>query len=358
LETKYFVSNQPFTLEIGQTLDQLTIAYTTEGKLNKQQNNVLWVCHALTGSAHATDWWSGLIGPGKLFDPEHYYIVCANVLGSHYGSTSALSANPNTGQQYLHSFPTITVRDIVNGFDMLRKHLNISTIHTCIGGSLGGQQALEMAIMWAGSIQNLILIATNAQFSPWGIAFNETQRMAIMADPTWAEQHERAGSNGLKIARAIALLSYRNYQTYAITQQRSNEPLDKNFRAATYQHYQGQKLVNRFNAFSYFALTQIMDSHDVGRGRAAVADVLAQITARTLVLGIESDVLFPISEQKFLAQHIPNAQLEIIDSLYGHDGFLIENQLLTKVIYNWQSNAPSNNHLQELQQNLLNFTEN
>lgn len=347
-DTKFFHSKEPFHFEIGATLPEITLAYTTSGRLNADGSNVLWVCHALTGSADVLDWWSGLVGPGKLFDPEDYFIVCANVLGSHYGSSSALSVNPATGRQYLHQFPLITIRDIVNAFALLRSHLNIQKIHTCIGGSLGGQQAIEMAIMWPNIIENLILIASNAQFSPWGIAFNETQRMAIMADPTWQQDHEKAGLEGLKIARAIALLSYRNYQTYAITQQRSQEPLNKQFRAATYQHYQGEKLVNRFNAFSYFALTQIMDSHDVGRGRASVAEVLQSIPTRTLVLGIESDVLFPISEQKFLAKYMPNAQLEIIDSLYGHDGFLIENQLLTKVIYNWQSNAP----------NRLNFSEN
>jgi homoserine O-acetyltransferase/O-succinyltransferase len=338
MDLKYYHYNQPFELEIGEVLPEITLAYTTLGKLNADRSNVIWICHALTGSADVADWWSGIVGNGKLYDPEHQFIICANVLGSHYGSTSALSINPNTNQPYYHNFPFISVRDIVNSFYLLAKHLNISKINTCIGGSLGGQQALEMAIMFPDLIENLILVATNAQFSPWGIAFNETQRMAIASDPTWLNNEENAGIAGLKIARAIALLSYRNYQTYSITQQRSNEPLDRKFRAATYQHYQGEKLVSRFNAFSYWTLTCIMDSHDVGRGRGKVIDVLNQIRAKTLVLGIESDVLFPINEQQFLAKHIPNAKLEIIDSLYGHDGFLIENQLLTKVISIWQRN--------------------
>jgi homoserine O-acetyltransferase/O-succinyltransferase len=335
---KYLEHKQPFELEIGTILPEITIAYTTLGAINATQSNVVWVCHALTGSADVADWWSGLVGDGKLFDPAEYFIICANVLGSHYGSTSAISINPASGQPYYQDFPFISVRDIAKSFHLLCKHLNISNIHTCIGGSLGGQQAVEMAIMYPDLIENLILIATNAQFSPWGIAFNETQRMAIASDPTWADKADNAGQAGLKIARAIALLSYRNYQTYSITQQRSNEPLDRQFRAATYQHYQGEKLVSRFNAFSYWTLTCIMDSHDVGRGRGDVKDVLSKITANTLVLGIESDVLFPINEQQFLAKHIPNARLEIIDSLYGHDGFLIENQLLTKVIRTWQVN--------------------
>jgi homoserine O-acetyltransferase/O-succinyltransferase len=338
MHLKYFKYNKPFKLEIGETLPEITLAYTTIGKLNEAKNNVVWVCHALTGSADVADWWSGIVGEGKLFDPNEHFIVCANVLGSHYGSTSALSINPKTNTPYFHDFPFISVRDIANSFYLLCNHLQISEINTCIGGSLGGQQAVEMAIMFPDLIQNLILVATNAQFSPWGIAFNETQRMAIAADPTWLNYDENAGQAGLKIARAIALLSYRNYQTYSITQQRSNEPLDRKFRAATYQHYQGEKLVSRFNAFSYWTLTCIMDSHDVGRGRGTVKDVLKTIKAKTLVLGIESDVLFPINEQEFLANNITDAKLEVIDSLYGHDGFLIENQLLTKAIRTWQNN--------------------
>ncbi len=335
---KYFHYKQAFELEIGDILPEITLAYTTLGTLNSQRDNVVWVCHALTGSADVAEWWSGIVGSDKLFDPEEYFIICVNVLGSHYGSTCALSTNPASGQPYYHDFPFITIRDIVKAFKLLADDLEINQIQVCIGGSLGGQQAVEMAIMFPNLIQDLILIATNAQFSPWGIAFNETQRMAIAADPSWEQSQERAGAAGLKIARAVALLSYRNYQTYSITQQRSNEPLDKKFRAATYQHYQGDKLVSRFNAFSYWTLTQIMDSHDVGRGRNSVTDVLGTIKAKTLVLGIESDVLFPFNEQEFLAKHIPNAVLERIDSLYGHDGFLIENQLLTKVIKTWRKN--------------------
>ena len=338
MHLKYFKYSKPFTLEIGEVLPEITVAYTTLGTLNEAKNNVVWVCHALTGSAEVGDWWSGLVGEDKLFDPAEYYIVCANVLGSHYGSTSALSINPKTDRAYFHDFPFISIRDIVKSFELLCNHLNINKINTCIGGSLGGQQAVEMAIMYPDLIENLVLIATNAQFSPWGIAFNETQRMAIAADPTWENNNEYAGKDGLKIARAVALLSYRNYQTYSITQQRSNEPLDRKFRAATYQHHQGEKLESRFNAFSYWTLTCIMDSHDVGRSRGDVKEVLQTIKANTLVLGIESDVLFPINEQQFLAKHIPKAKLEIIDSLYGHDGFLIENQLLTKVIRTWQCN--------------------
>ena len=226
-------------------------------------------------------------------------------------------------------------RDYGIGAQILRD-LGISKIKTCVGGSLGGQQAVEWAISQPELIENLILIATNAQHSPWGIAFNESQRMSIEVDPTWTESHPLAGINGMKAARATALISYRNYETYGVTQARREEGLDKTYRAVTYQRYQGEKLAQRFNAFSYYVLSQVMDSQDVGRGRGGVINALGQIKAKTLVMGIKSDALFPINEQEFLAKHIPDATFQALDSLYGHDGFLIENELITKAIKIWQ----------------------
>ncbi|MCY7352321.1 MAG: homoserine O-acetyltransferase [Cytophagaceae bacterium] len=335
-DSQTFHSTEPFALEGGASLPELTLAYHTYGQLNADRSNVVWICHALTGSSDAADWWSGLVGEGKLFDPRQHFIVCANVPGSSYGSTSALSVNALTGQPFYRDFPLVTVRDVVRAFDRLRDHLGVTRIQTCIGGSLGGQQALEWAISQVDLIENLILVATNAQMSPWGVAFNEAQRMAIAADATWPERHPEAGRAGLKAARAVALLSYRNYETYHITQSRQGEDTLDNFRATTYQQYQGEKLARRFNAFAYWALSKLMDSHDVGRGRGGMEVALSQIKARTLVLGIRSDVLFPMSEQHFLAKHIPGAEFTEIDSLYGHDGFLIENELMTKAIRVWQ----------------------
>ncbi len=326
----------PFTLEAGGVLPEVELAYQALGKINSDCSNVVWICHAFTGSQDVADWWQGLVGRGKLFDPDSCFIICVNVLGSHYGSTGPLSINPTTGEPYFHDFPTITIRDIVNSFDLLREHLGIHKIKTCVGGSLGGQQAVEWAISQPELIENLILIATNAQHSPWGIAFNESQRMAIEVDPTWPERSVTAGLNGMKAARATALISYRNYETYEVTQARRDEGLDKPYRAVTYQRYQGEKLSQRFNAFSYYVLSQVMDSQDVGRGRGGVINALSQIKAKTLVMGIKSDALFPINEQAFLAKHIPGATFQALDSLYGHDGFLIENELITKAIKVWQ----------------------
>lgn len=337
LQTFYYP--HPFSLESGEQLPELQVAYMTWGALNPERTNVIWICHALTGSADAADWWSGLVGEGKLFDPTHYFIVCANVLGSNYGSTNPLSINPHTGKPYYHAFPTITIRDIVKSFDLLREHLTINGIDTCVGGSLGGQQALEFAILRPTLIKKLILMATNAVMSPWGIAFNESQRMAIACDPTWKENRPDAGLTGMKTARAIALLSYRNYETYALTQQRNREGLKEDFRASTYQRYQGEKIAQRFNAFSYNVLTRVMDTHDVSRGRDGIVRTLQQVKARTLIVAISSDVLFPPAEQQGLARYIPGAKYIEINSLYGHDGFLIENEAIKQAIQDWDLSA-------------------
>ncbi|HKZ37099.1 MAG TPA: homoserine O-acetyltransferase, partial [Chryseolinea sp.] len=269
---------------------------------------------------------------GRFFDPREYFIICANVLGGCYGSTGPLSINPKTGKSYYHSFPTVTNRDVVQAFDLLRKELQLNTVHTLIGGSLGGQQVLEWAIQQPDVFQHIIPIATNANHSPWGIAFNEAQRMAIEGDATWKENDQRAGLEGLKAARAIGMLSYRYYGTYNQTQAEKNSETIHDFRAATYQRYQGQKLANRFNAFTYWGLSNMMDSHNVGRNRTGVEHALKTIKARTLVVGIDSDILFPLQEQKFLADNIPDASLEVMSSLYGHDGFLVEFEQLSSHI--------------------------
>ncbi|MCS7017806.1 MAG: homoserine O-acetyltransferase [Cytophagales bacterium] len=330
----------PFSLEQGTVLPELQIAYTTLGTLNTNADNVVWVCHALTGNADAASWWSGLIGQGCFFDPKQYFIVCANVIGSCYGSTGPLTVNPLTGSHYYADFPEVTIRDMVRAHELLRKHLNIKKIHTCIGGSLGGQQALEWAIMNPSLIEHLVIMASNAQHSPWGIAFNEAQRMAIYADPTWCEPRPDAGLNGLKAARAMALLSYRNYEAYQLRQQETSHDKLTGFKAASYVQYQGEKLTKRFNAIAYVRLSQAMDSHNIARGRGEVPEVLASICAQTLVIGISSDILFPTIEQKLIAQHIPGATYQEIDSVFGHDGFLVEyEQIAAALKLFYQSNA-------------------
>ena len=328
----YLKIDRPIVLENGATLPELTIAYTTYGRLSDKQDNVIWICHALTANSEAHDWWSGLVGEGRLFDPERYYIVCANMLGSCYGSTGPQSIDPATGKLYGRSFPLVTVRDMVKCHRILQRHLGIERILLAMGGSMGGQQVLEWVIADPDLFDCVCLIATNALHSPWGIAFNEAQRMALAADPTFGSDDPDGGAAGLEAARAIGMLSYRSYATYQNTQrEESNEVLD-DFRASSYQRYQGLKLRKRFHPYAYYVLSKAMDSHNVGRGRGSVGKALKKVTAKTAVIGIETDILFPTQEQRFLAEKIPDAFLEIIESPYGHDGFLVEYEKIAAVI--------------------------
>jgi len=334
-----FNYEQPFTLESGEVLPRFNLVYGTAGTLNAAGDNVVWICHALTGNANPYEWWSGLVGEGKFYNPDEHFIVCANILGSHYGSTGPFSWNPKTDDRYYHDFPFVTVRDMVNALDLLREHLKISKIHTCIGGSLGGQQALEWAVMQPNLIEKLVLIATNAQHSAWGIAFNESQRMAIETDPTWKERRPDAGIQGMKTARSIALLSYRHYDIYTQKQTSPDHNKSDDFPASSYQRYQGEKLAKRFNAFSYWVLSKAMDSHNVGRGRGGAETALRQVRSKTLVLGISTDILFPVAEQRFLAQHIPGAVYAEMESIYGHDGFLVEYEALSQILKEFYEKA-------------------
>ncbi|TDE18718.1 homoserine O-acetyltransferase family protein [Dyadobacter psychrotolerans] len=335
-EQKTFRYPYTYSLELGRELPGFELAYTTYGTRNANDDNIVWVCHALTGNSNVTEWWDGLVGDGKYYDPAKYFIICVNVIGSAYGSTGPASINPKTQKPFYRDFPIITVRDVVGTLEILRQELQIKKINICIGGSLGGQQALEWAVEVPDLFDELILIASNALHSPWGVAFNESQRMAIEADPTFTDDNEEAGKMGMRAARSIALLSYRNYDTYNFTQARDNPDQIDDFRASSYQQYQGDKFVKRFNANAYWILSKIMDSHNVGRNRGGIVHALGMVKAKTLVLGIKSDLLFPLSEQQFLARHIPDAVFQEIDSLYGHDGFLIEYKQLTQVIKAWQ----------------------
>ncbi|GAB4184793.1 MAG: homoserine O-acetyltransferase [Thermoflexibacter sp.] len=339
VKTQFFHHRKSFELESGAVLPELQIAYHTYGELNAKKSNVVWVCHALTANADVADWWKGLVGEGFLINPEEYFIVCANILGSCYGTSSPTTHNIITNETYFMDFPQVTIRDMVKAHDLLRKHLGIEEIALCIGGSMGGQQAMEWAILQPHLFKKLVLLATNAQHSPWGIAFNESQRLAIYADSTWSERRHDAGQAGLSAARSIALLSYRNYQTYESRQsEETNEKID-DFKASSYQRYQGLKLVRRFNVLSYLTLSKAMDSHNVGRGRESKEKALHQIQAKTLVIGITSDILFPPFEQQFLAKHIPDAQYVEIDSPYGHDGFLVETEKISEVLKEFLSES-------------------
>ena len=323
-----FNYNEPFILESGVTLPGYHLAYTTHGKLNASKDNVVWIFHALTANSNPLEWWPGLAGDGKFFDPAKYFIICVNKPGSPYGSISPLSNNPETNQPYYHDFPVFTIQDMIKTYQQLKNHLGIRKIFIGLGGSTGGMQLLEWAIEEPELFDHIVPIATAAVLSPWAIAFNASQRMAIEADQTWLEKNPEAGQKGLSAARSIALLSYRQYNGYDITQPRDKAFVtlgkDVVYAADNYQRYQGLKLVNRFNAICYYRLSQSMDSHDVGRNRGGILSALKKITAKTLVIGIKSDVLYPINEQEYLQQNISGAQLLSIASDFGHDGFLLE----------------------------------
>ena len=332
LSYKTFTYNHPFELESGAVLAGYHLAYTTHGVLNENKDNVVWIFHALTANSDPAEWWAGLVGAGRLFDPAIYFIVCVNMPGSCYGSISPLDINRATGAPFYHDFPFFTTRDMVAAYKPLKTFLGIETIHIGIGGSMGGQQLLEWAIQEPQVFDYIFPIATNARHSAWGIAFNTSQRMAIETDITWKENNESAGLAGMKAARGIALISYRNYATYETGQAETNDDKVIDFKSDSYQHYQGEKLARRFNAFSYYFLSRGMDAHNVGRNRNGIENALGQISAKTLVIGIESDILFPLAEQQYLAQHIPGAAYATIRSTYGHDGFLLEFEQITHCI--------------------------
>jgi len=321
----------PLRLESGTSLTNVTIAYQTFGKLSDEKDNVVWVFHALTANSNPTEWWPGLVGPGLLFNPEEHFIVCANMLGSCYGSTGAADTNPETGKKYGPDFPDISISDIISALQELKNYLGISTIKCGIGGSMGGQQLLEWAVREPELFELIIPVATNAFHSPWGIAFNTAQRMALEADPSFFSYASDAGQKGLQAARAIGMLSYRNQETFNKTQQGKREDSGK-FSADTYQRYQGEKLAKRFDAHAYYTLSKTMDSHDIGKNFESVEDALRRIKSNVLAIGINSDLLFPIAEQEFIARHCLRGKFTSLDSLYGHDGFLIESEKLTKII--------------------------
>jgi homoserine O-acetyltransferase len=329
---KSYSHNERFVLESGKHLSGLEIAYHTYGELNSDRSNVVWICHALTASSDAALWWSTLIGTGKQFDPGKYFIVCANILGSCYGTSGPLSVSAETGKPYYSDFPLITVRDMVGAHILLREHLGIKKINTGVGGSMGGYQLLEWAFMEPSVFDNLVLLTTSAKESAWAIAIHTTQRLAIETDPTWKNSSASAGAMGLKTARAIGMLSYRNYEIFVRTQEDTEHDKTDHFKASSYVHYQGEKLVRRFNAQSYWLLTKAMDSHNLGRGRGGMANALSGISTKTIIIGISSDTLCPLPEQKFLSEHLPHSSFFTIDSPYGHDGFLIEGEKIAALI--------------------------
>lgn len=302
-----------FSLEGGGTLRDVTVEVRTWGRFRKQAT---LICHALTASADADDWWRNLFGTGSLFDPGRSFIVSMNVLGSCYGTTGPSS---NSG---VENFPTVTIRDMVHLQKAVLDQLGVRQLDLVIGGSMGGMQTLEWAVLYPSFVDTIIPIGVGSSQSAWAIALSEAQRSAIRSAATPTE--------GLATARIIAMVSYRSYANF---QGRfGREATDDAFAAQSYLQYQGKKLVERFDADTYLTLLGAMDSHDLGRGRGPREAILNRITTRTLVIGISSDVLYPVHETRAMANAIPSARFAVLDSPNGHDAFLTDTHKVERAV--------------------------
>jgi homoserine O-acetyltransferase len=332
----------PLTLEHGSQLLEVDVAFETYGALNAERDNAVLVCHALTGSAHAAGrhargevpgWWDPLIGPGKAIDTTKLFVVCSNVLGGCYGTTGPTSVRPDTGEVWGPDFPRFTIRDMVHVQARLLDKLGVNALRAVWGGSMGGMQALEWAALYPERVRSLVAIGIGGRHSAWAIGLNEVARRAIAADPAFNHGRyppEQQPETGLGLARAIAMLSYRSFDSLQARFGRGRQPdvgdggWEASFQIASYLQYQGVKLAQRFDANSYMGLTRAMDEHDLSHGRGKLSAVLRGMTLPTLVMGIPSDVLYPEVEQRELLEGLPNAQYARIVSPHGHDAFLIE----------------------------------
>lgn len=333
MSVKYYHHSEPFALEFGGRLPSLTIAYHTYGELNADGSNVVWVCHALTANSDVADWWPHTVEPGAFLDPTRYFIICANILGSHYGTTGPLSINPESGQPYYGDFPRLTIRDMARAHRLLADALGIGHIHALVGSSVGGFQALEWAADQPSRFGRLILIATDAKASPWTIAIDQTQRMAIFADSTYGERRPDAGMAGMAAARAIGLLTYRGPEGYNATQQDPpHAELETPKRACTYQLHQGEKLCRRYNAYSYVTILDAFDTHNIGRGRGGLQAALDTLTMPAILIGLTTDIVFTPAEMRALAASLPDCRYAEIASPLGHDGFLTEHRQLNDLL--------------------------
>ena len=336
MKTRTYILTETFVLESGHKVSDIPICYSTAGQLNADGSNVIVVCHALTASSNVQDWWSGLYGRGNVFDPEQYFIICINNMGSPYGTWSPKSINPDTGEVYGMEFPFFTLRDTSRLHLALLRNLGITEIDLLIGGSCGGNIAQEIACMMGDSIRQLVLICCSAKESPWVISIHESQRIALRADPTFG-QDPKGGTEGVRAARACALPFYRSHASFTIRQSEEDDNVIKGFKAVSYIRYQGQKFVDRYDPYCYFHQLNVLDTHNIGRDRGGISAALNTITAHTLCIGFSSDLLIPVVEQHSLAEHIPTAHYGEIETDFGHDAFLIETEALKSLILRFRT---------------------
>ncbi len=333
-ETLYHTVKDRFALESGEFLDDVRIAYRTWGDDANAGDHAVLVCHALTGSADVEAWWPNIIGTGKAFDPARDFIVCANILGSCYGTTGPVSLQPGSGRRYRAKFPRVSIRDMVNLEKELLDHLGIDKLELVTGPSLGGMQALEWALMYPERVSAVAPIGVGGRHSAWCIGVSAAQRAAIAADPNWNDGNYSDAAppdKGLAAARMMAVCTYRSWQSFDARFAR-DVSTDGEYEVQSYLRHQGDTINARFDANTYVTLTHAMHTHDLARGRGEYTDVLARIRQPALLVSVSTDALYPPHEQRFLAEHMPNARHEILDSAHGHDGFLIETEALGELI--------------------------
>ncbi|MGE9296286.1 MAG: homoserine O-acetyltransferase MetX [Puniceicoccales bacterium] len=352
-----FVYDAPFICEGGGRLPHFTLRYETYGRLNDERSNAILICHALSGDHHAAGvyeigekkpgWWNSIIGPGKPIDTNKFFVICSNCLGGCQGSTGPASINPETGRRYNLDFPLVTIRDMVRAQKLLIEHLGIETLHAAVGGSMGGMQVLQWAIEYPDAIRRILPMATTARQNAQAIAFNEVGRSAIMQDRDWlgGDYSEGGGPNvGLAVARMMAHITYlsdkgmehkfgRNRQQ---AQRDARELFDIEFEVESYLRYQGKSFVNRFDANTYLYFTKALDRFDLYCDNGHLEDAMAKVTARALVVGFTSDWLFPPQQNREIVLALlhsgKHATYAEIDSVLGHDSFLVEAPELEELV--------------------------
>jgi homoserine O-acetyltransferase len=350
---QWFRTEEPFTLESGETLPGIQLAYESWGTLNAAKSNAVLVLHALTGDSHVAGpiesghptpgWWDGLIGPSKVLDPEQHFVIAPNVLGGCQGSTGPASPHPD-GTPWGSRFPYVTVRDQVAAEAVLADALGIRRWAAVLGGSMGGMRSLEWAVDRPDRVAAVLVLAAPARASGEQIAWSWPQIVAIESDPGWhgGDYHHLPDGEGphagLGIARRIAHVTYRSEGELRLrfgrdAQDGEDPTRGGRFAVESYLDHHAEKLLNRFDAGSYVTLVRAMNSHDVGRDRGGVAAALRRVTARTLVAGVDSDRLYPIYQQAEIVAGLPGDEpLRVISSPHGHDAFLIEVDQIAKLL--------------------------
>ena len=349
VETKYFTFANPpdeLILESGEKLGPVTLAYETYGTLNSDKSNAILILHALTGDAHVAGfhegdqdpgWWDNMIGHGKAFDTDQYFVICSNVIGGCRGSTGPSSINPKTNKPYGLDFPLITIKDMVEAQSRLVRSLGISKLLCVAGGSMGGMQVLQWTVSFPEMVQTAIPIATSARHSPQQIAFNEVGRQAIMADPAWKEGQyygHAAPSRGLAVARMIGHITYMSDVSMAekfgrrVKEERPEKKFSPDFEVEGYLQYRGDNFVKRFDANSYLYITKAIDRFDLTNGTGLEKVFKLASGIKFLVIAFKSDWLYPAYQSKEIVRACKQAQIDVsyceLNSTYGHDAFLIE----------------------------------